>query len=307
MQIINQKIIINRSELNSRKTKNIEIAARTCYKSENKATKEPNHNFIRGLINSGHESVIEHEKITVRIITSRAITHELVRHRLASYSQESTRYCNYTQDRFGGMQFIRPYFKGAIDQDMATLASLWKDGMAHAESTYNKMIAMGANPEEARGVLPNDLKTEIVVTMNMRAWRHFLKIRKDKTAVPQIRFLAQGLLCTFQQFFPSLFDDIQTESDIDIENYPDLEIIEDVEQGKNYVSKELPPIQKTYTLGAAIDRILQRPELRFKNLVDGGELFYSCKDERMMYLLNDIEEIFTVEFFNDRLAKFIEL
>ena len=157
------------------------------------------------ILKSGHESVLEHEKITVRVICDRGVTHEIVRHRIASYSQESTRYCNYAKDKFGSeLTFIKPcYFEE--DDDRYTL---WKNAMADAERSYFALIEAGAKPEEARGVLPNAVKTELMMTMNMREWRHFFRLRTAGRAHPQMRELACMMLDGFKERFPVLFDDI---------------------------------------------------------------------------------------------------
>ena len=159
--------------------KNIERAGRTCYKSEDKITADSARKFVAAIIKSGHESVIEHEKVTARIICDRGVTHEIVRHRIASYSQESTRYCNYGNDKFGNeLTFIKPCFWNEDDPKYMT----WKYAMKNAEQAYMDLIHLGATPQEARSVLPNSLKTEIVVTMNLREWRHFFKLRTSPAA-----------------------------------------------------------------------------------------------------------------------------
>ena len=161
--------------------------------------------FIANIIKRGHESVLEHEKITVSIVCDRGVTHELVRHRIASYSQESTRYCNYFKEQFGReLTFIKPCF---WSEDSARFA-LWKDQMQQIEHTYNRLIEDGASPQEARSVLPNSLKTELVVTMNIREWRHFFKLRAAAAAHPQMREIAGMLLDGFREKIPVLFDDI---------------------------------------------------------------------------------------------------
>ena len=185
----------------------IERAGRTCYKSEGKIGDGSAEKFIAAIIKRGHESVLEHEKITVRFICDRGVTHELVRHRIASFSQESTRYCNYSQDRFGSeLTFIKPCFweEGKDDDKIA----LWTSAMENIEKTYNEMISLGAKPEEARSILPNSLKTEIVVTMNMREWRHYFKLRTAPAAHPQIREISNMLLEEFKAKLPVLFGDI---------------------------------------------------------------------------------------------------
>lgn len=185
----------------------IERAGRTCYKSEGRIGDGSAEKFIAGIIKRGHESVLEHEKITVRLICDRGVTHELVRHRVASYSQESTRYCNYAQDRFGSeLTFIKPCFwkEGEDDEKI----KLWTQTLENIEKTYNKMIEIGVKPEEARSILPNSLKTEIVVTMNIREWRHYFKLRTAPAAHPQIREISNMLLAEFKQKLPVLFGDI---------------------------------------------------------------------------------------------------
>lgn len=186
--------------------KNIERAGRTCYKSEDKITADSAHKFVAAIIKSGHESVIEHEKVTARIICDRGVTHEIVRHRIASYSQESTRYCNYGNDKFGNeLTFIKPCFWKEDDPKYMT----WKYAMKNAEQAYMDLIRLGATPQEARSVLPNSLKTEIVVTMNLREWRHFFKLRTSPAAHPQIREVAIPMLERFKEIIPIVFDDIQ--------------------------------------------------------------------------------------------------
>lgn len=183
----------------------IERAGRVCYKSEDKITNESAKSFIQNLLASGHESVIEHEKISVRIICDRGVTHEIVRHRIASYSQESTRYCNYTKDKFGNeLTFIKPCF-WSEDSDRYRL---WIETMQVIENSYNKMIELGAKPQEARSILPNSLKTEIIVTMNLREWRHFFKLRTSNRAHPQMREIATMLLEQFRREIDIIFDDI---------------------------------------------------------------------------------------------------
>ncbi len=185
--------------------KNIERFGRVCYKSEALITDESASAFIANIIKRGHESVIEHEKVTVKIICDRGVTHEIVRHRIASYSQESTRYCNYAKEKFGNeLTFIKPLF---WEEDSEPYA-LWLSSMQQAETTYMQMIDKGVPPEQARSVLPNSLKTEIVVTMNLREWRHFFKLRTSPRAHPQMREISIPLLKEFQKMLPCLFEDI---------------------------------------------------------------------------------------------------
>lgn len=189
--------------------KKLEKAARVCYKSEAKITDNSAKKMIKSLIDKGHESVLEHEKITVRIICDRGVTHELVRHRIASFSQESTRYCNYSSDKFGNeLTFIKPCFWDNKTESDKTNLELWETTMQLIERTYIKMLELGATPQEARSILPNSLKTEIIVTMNIREWRHFLKLRTDIKAHPQMIEIASKILIEFKNLIPVLFDDI---------------------------------------------------------------------------------------------------
>lgn len=185
--------------------KRIERAGRVCYKSEDKINDDSAIRFVASIIARGHESVLEHEKVTVCIICDRGVSHEIVRHRIASYSQESTRYCNYCNEKFGNeLTFIKPCFWSENDSQYV----IWTEVMQQIEDSYNKLIKGGASPQEARSILPNSLKTEIVVTMNIREWRHFFKLRTAQTAHPQMREIAQMMLVDFKEKFPILFDDI---------------------------------------------------------------------------------------------------
>ena len=185
--------------------RNIELCGRVCYKSEDRITDGSAEKFVGMILKSGHESVLEHEKITVRFVCDRGVTHEIVRHRIASYSQESTRYCNYSKDKFGGeITFIRPCFWAEDDEKFA----VWKETMQNIEDSYVKLISLGAKPEEARSILPNSVKTEIMVTMNLREWRHFFKLRTSERAHPQRREIAIPLLKELKGLVPVIFDDI---------------------------------------------------------------------------------------------------
>lgn len=185
--------------------KKIEIAGRTCYKSEDKITSHSSIEFAQRLLKLGHLSVIEHASATVRFVCDRGVTHEIVRHRLASYSQESTRYANYSDQRFGSeITVIKPCFWDEKSREYV----IWSESMKQAEKTYLKLIEMGASPQQARSVLPNSLKTEIVVTCNIREWRHIFSLRCDSAAHPQMRELMIPLLEEFAKHIPVLFDDL---------------------------------------------------------------------------------------------------
>lgn len=183
----------------------IERIGRVCYKSEELITEDSAEKFIGNILKRGHESVIEHEKISVKMVCDRGVTHEIVRHRVASYSQESTRYCNYQKDKFGNeLTFIKPVFWKEDSPEYA----LWKESMQQIEDQYMKLIEMGASAQEARSILPNSLKTEIVVTMNLREWRHFFRLRTASAAHPQIREIAGMVLEEFRRQIPVVFDEL---------------------------------------------------------------------------------------------------
>lgn len=224
MIITNAKILIPESEIKKDFMRKIERYARICYKSEDKIGEEVNTNFLSGLIRHGHESVIEHEKITLMFITDRGITHEIVRHRLGSYSQESTRYCNYANDKFGNeITVIEPFYYRDRPEEYA----IWKRSCEEAQESYFSLLEGGSTPQEARAVLPNSLKTEIAVTYNLREWRHFLRLRSGKGAHPQIKEIAIPLLLLFKEIMPTLFADIPYEEEFAAENYGEIVFTDD--------------------------------------------------------------------------------
>lgn len=166
--------------------KTIELAGRLCYKSEDKITDDSYIEFIKMLINKGHHSVLEHSSISVIFICDRGVSYELVRHRLCAFSQESTRYCNYNTDKFNkNITFIDI---GSFIKDGHNY-NIWQSAIIDAEIHYHDLIRSGEKPQIARAVLPNSLKTEIMVTTNIREWRHIFKLRTDETAHPQMREL----------------------------------------------------------------------------------------------------------------------
>jgi thymidylate synthase (FAD) len=193
----------------------LELCARTCYKSEGKISEGSAERLIKRLLSSGHHSVIEHAVASIKFTTDRGVSHELVRHRLASYSQESTRYCSYGK---GDIQFILPvwmphhwvddWLDELVHGDPWRPEVVWIQSLLHAETAYKNLLEMGWRPEQARSVLPNSLKTEIVVTANLREWRHIFKLRCSQAAHPQIRGLMQSCLEGFKNKVPVLFEDL---------------------------------------------------------------------------------------------------
>ena len=186
--------------------KHIESCGRICYKSEDKISEGSSEKFVAGIVRRGHEAVLEHFDVTVKFVCDRGVSHEIVRHRMASYCQESTRYCNYSQDKFDNeITVIKPFF---LDEN-APGWLMWKRACKTAETAYFDLLDFGCTPQEARAVLPNSLKTELVMTANLREWRHFLKLRTAKAAHPQMREVAIPLLEDFKARIPVIFDDIQ--------------------------------------------------------------------------------------------------
>ena len=200
----------------------IEVAGRTCYKSEEKITPdgESAKRFVKMIIDNGHEAMLEHSSLSVRFICSRGVSHEIVRHRLFSFAQESTRYCNYSKGKFGGeCTFIVPpdtdwgvnpdeYHDNYMAFEDDSLMGLWYASLLEAETDYMYLLNAGWTPQQARDVLPNALKTEIVVTGNYREWRHFFKLRCDEKAHPHMRALAKDLLEDVKMRIPVVFDDL---------------------------------------------------------------------------------------------------
>ena len=221
----------------------LERIGRVCYKSENAITEESGEKFIRNLVKREHEAMLEHAHLSVLFTVDRGISHEIVRHRIASFAQESTRYCNYSQDKFGNeITVIEPCFFSSIPEEEKRLCRIaldhfegenydkvadflhsgkitnrqrayarWYEACEYAEHNYFSLLSNGCTPQEARDVLPTSVKTELVMTANLREWRHFLKLRAAGTTGaphPQMREVAAPLLKELQQKLPAVFDDI---------------------------------------------------------------------------------------------------
>lgn len=179
----------------------IEQVARTCYKSEDKIKPGSADKIVRSLVERGHHAMIEFADVTVKFITNRGVSHELVRHRHCSFAQESTRYVRYE----GNMEFILPvWWKKWNDDQM----EIWERTIEDSEWAYESLLHEGASPQEAREVLPNSLKTEINVKANLREWRHIFELRCSKAAHPQIRALMLPLLKEMSEKIPVVFDDL---------------------------------------------------------------------------------------------------
>jgi len=184
--------------------KKIELCGRVCYKSEARITENSAREFVKQIIKAGHESVLEHFSFSVRFITDRGVSHEIVRHRMASYSQESTRYCNYGNDKFNGeITVVEPH-------QIGEQKSNWLKACKISEEQYFELLKT-ESAQTARSVLPTSLKTEIIMTANLREWRHFFKLRTAKAAHPDMRGLTIPLLKELKQLIPVVFDDIYEE------------------------------------------------------------------------------------------------
>lgn len=208
MKVIQSSVQILSNINGSEILKHLEMCGRVCYKSEDKISEVSSEKFLQGIVKRGHEAVLEHYNITVKFICDRGVSHEIVRHRLASYCQESTRYCNYMKDKFGNeITVIQPCFfeKGSREY------FIWERNMECCEKAYFDLLDCGCTPQQARDVLPNSLKTEIVMTANIREWRHFLKLRCSKAAHPQMIEVACKVLTELHLNIPVLFDDIWEE------------------------------------------------------------------------------------------------
>lgn len=201
MKFVKQEVSCNYPENPISMLKRLERAGRISHKSEDNITEDSYKSFLKMLIKLGHESVLEHATLTVHAITERGISHEIVRHRIGSYTQESTRYCNYANDKFDGELTL-------IASDDILDDSYALECLLYTETCYKHLIKKGIRPEMARDILPNCLKTEIIMTYNIRSWRHFFKERLNKNAHPKIRELAMLILKDFHQNIPVLFDDI---------------------------------------------------------------------------------------------------
>ena len=199
MEIVNQNATLETSIDPEWTMKHIEKAARTCYQSYDKAREGSAERLIRSCIKRGHESIIEHVSVSFRIVCDRGVLAEITRHRLASYSVESTRYVNYRK----GITVIAPPELNAEQR------VLWEKACLSAEDTYRTLIEDGVSPQIARSVLPTCLKTELIMTANLREWRHFIKLRNSTAAHPQIREIASKILDILAEKLPAVFDDLR--------------------------------------------------------------------------------------------------
>lgn len=200
------EILTNISDGATEELKFIERVGRICYKSENRITDTSAPMFVKGLIEHGHGAMIEHSQLSVKFIVNRGVSHELVRHRIASWAQSSTRYCNYSLGKFGHeLTFIKP----CVYEENSEEYKMWEELMQQIEDTYLKMTEdHDVSPQDAREILPNSLMTEVVMTANYREWRNFFKLRCDNAAHPEMRRVTIPLLEELKERIPVVFDDI---------------------------------------------------------------------------------------------------
>ena len=218
--------------------KNIERACRTCYRSEGLITEDSYKKLLKNCINRGHESILEHEKITIRMICDIGVYKDLTRHRFGSFSIESTRYCNYSKDKFDNeIKFIEPVFytpgvmeeyNDPIKKNDYLKTQYWERCMKFIESDYMDMTnIVGAKPDELRMLLPHSTAAEVTMTANIREWRHILGLRCSKAAHPAIRQLLIPLLLKFKEDMPELFSAIDYDIDFPKEKYAKLSVMSD--------------------------------------------------------------------------------
>ena len=211
------------SEGGIKELQHIEKIGRVCYKSEDRITEdgESAKRFVGMLIKNEHEAMIEHSSLSVKFVVDRGVSHELVRHRIASFAQESTRYCNYSNNKFGGEctyidimpgMHLDTKMSNMSEEELNAVYEEWVLAMEDAEKHYMRMLELGATPQIARSVLPNSTKTEITITSNYREWRNFFKLRVPKTSHPQMREVTIKLLEELKTRIPVIFDDIDSET-----------------------------------------------------------------------------------------------
>ena len=203
--------------------KNLELAAKQCYRSQGNITEDSYKKFLTGCLNRGHESVIEHEKISVRMCCDVGCYKDLTRHRHASFSIESTRYCNYSKDKFGNeINFIKP----CNIEDGSIRYTIWEDCMKQIENSYNAMAMIeGTTVDQLRMLLPHSTAAELYMTANIREWRHIFQLRADKHAHPSVQQMMIPLLLHFKSKMPELFNDIGYNEDFNQQDYAEIKLI----------------------------------------------------------------------------------
>lgn len=196
--------------------KNLERACRTCYRSEGKITEESYKTLLKNCINRGHESILEHEKVTIRMVCDIGVYKDLTRHRIASFSIESTRYCNYGKDKFDNeIKFIKP-----VNMEEGTeLYNRWYSTCKTIEENYIEMSKLEATPDQLRMLLPHSTAAEVTMTANIREWKHIFSLRCTKHTHPAVEQLMIPLLLKFKKEMPEIFDNIEYDEEFDPAKY----------------------------------------------------------------------------------------
>ncbi|MBO5413171.1 MAG: FAD-dependent thymidylate synthase [Clostridia bacterium] len=224
MQIVDPYIQVEKVD-GTQIMKNIERACRTCYRSEGKITEGSYKTLLKNCITRGHESVLEHEKVTIRMYCDLGVYKDLTRHRIASFSIESTRYCNYGKDKFGNeLKFIKP----CNMEEGTKLYKLWEDACENIEKDYIEMSNLGALPDQLRMILPHSIAAEVTMTANIREWKHILSLRASSHTHPSIRQIMIPLLLHFKQIMPEIFEDVPYDTEFPKEKYAKLTQIEEI-------------------------------------------------------------------------------
>ena len=222
MKIIEPKIEIENANYNQI-MKNLERACRTCYRSEDKITEESYKTLLKNCINRGHESILEHEKITIRMTCDIGVYKDLTRHRHASFSIESTRYCNYGKDKFDNqIKFIKP-----VNIEKGTeIYTEWEKSLEEIEKHYKKMVELGATPDQMRMILPHSTAALVTMTANIREWKHIFSLRCTKHAHPAVEQVMIPLLLHFKKHMPEIFENIEYDTEFDQAKYATLKIMD---------------------------------------------------------------------------------
>ena len=221
MKIVKPYVIVEKFD-GTQIMKRIERACRTCYRSEGKITEDSYKNLIKNCLNRGHESVLEHEKVTVRIYNDIGSYKDLTRHRFASFSVESTRYCSYDKDKYGNeISFMDPVY---IEDEK--VYEVWKKTMQEIENSYLEMKKLGATTDMCRNILPHSTAAEYTMTANIREWKHIFELRANNHVHPAIRQVIIPLLKYFKEQMPDIFGDIPYDEEFNPEYYAKLTVEE---------------------------------------------------------------------------------
>lgn len=223
MKIIEPKIEVENVNYNQI-MKNLERACRTCYRSEDKVTEESYKTLLKNCVNRGHESILEHEKVTIRMVCDIGVYKDLTRHRHASFSIESTRYCNYGKDKFENqIKYIKP----VNIEEGTELYAEWKKSLEEIEKHYIKMVELGATPDQMRMILPHSTAALVTMTANIREWKHILSLRCTKHAHPAVEQVMIPLLLKFKEEMPEIFENIEYDTDFDKNKYAKISYYSD--------------------------------------------------------------------------------